>query len=371
MKKFKICLLAAIFFIGGCFIWHEISSAQATTMLNPHMLTTGSEKDLAAAAKYQFDTDGTFLYPMKLTQSGCLEMAVYAKEQGYITVEVHRKADGSDLPSYIGLVCTADHNNQYTAYQYLQKGTYYLKFPKNSYDLRMTLYSSAQRTLKNGSTLASYCDSVISDTFVYKATDTGYITISQKRLIETAAPMSVSFHNSKGKKITDIVSDHEIATKIVFPVVKGKSYKISSKTLSVDGQQYYQLHLDFATFTEKSGAKKAKAVPVDLEKTKKGMIYAEDSTKKEDWYKFKNPKNQKLKLEYFGDVTSGSINLTLYNSKGKKMGIYYLMPTKGDSTTYKLHTPKKETVIPKGTYYIKVNKIREQTAGVYKFKIFP
>ena len=124
---------------------------------------------------------------------------LYAKEQGYITVEVHRKADGSDLPSYIGLVCTADHNNQYTAYQYLQKGTYYQKFPKNSYYLRMTLYSSAQRTLKNGSTLASYCDSVISDTFVYKATDTGYITISQKRLIETAAPMSVSFHTSKGK----------------------------------------------------------------------------------------------------------------------------------------------------------------------------
>lgn len=82
-------------------------------MLTPHVLTTGSEKDLAAKAKYQFDTDGTILYPMKLTQNGCLEMAMYAKEP---TISNFKK---------IPTTCVYS----------------------------MTLYSSAQRILKNGSTV--------------------------------------------------------------------------------------------------------------------------------------------------------------------------------------------------------------------------
>lgn len=370
MKKIESCLLAAIILLGTLFLQPGIM-VNAATALNPHILTTGSDADLAGKTEYTFDTDGTILYPMTLSQNGCLEMEMYSSEPGYISVELHKKADGSDLPSYIGLPCTTDRNNQYTAYQYLEKGNYYLKFPKNSYRLRMTLYSSEPRTIKNGSTLASYCDAVISDVFTYKATQTGYITISQKRLIETAAPMSVSFYNAKGNKITDIVSDHEIATKIVFPVTKGKTYKISSKTLSTDGRQYYQLHLALTAFTEKSGSDKSNAVSVKLKKSQKGMIYAEDSVNKQDWYKFSNPKDQSLKIDYSGDVTSGSVNLTLYNSNRKKMGTYYLLPTKGGSVTYNLYTPDKGTIIPKGTYYIKIDKTRKQTAGVYEFKIHP
>ena len=35
--------------------------------------------------------------------------------------------------------------------------------------------------------------------------------------------------------------------------------------------------------------------------------------KKADWYKFTNTKNRKIKFIYAGGVTSGSINVSIYN----------------------------------------------------------
>ena len=373
MKKLLNSLLALCIFLSSVLIPSNTTLACTFTSktLTPHVLSTGNQSDLDKLSNYEINSNGMQLFPLKITENGCVEITMTARDTGYINVEVHKKSDGSDLPTYIGFPCTSDRNNQYTAYQYFNKGTYYLRFPQNYYHLNMRLYSSATRTLKHGNTFAAYCDYTVTDTFNYKATKTGYITLSQKRLIETAAPMSVSFYNEKNQKISDVVSDHEIATKIVFPVIKGKNYKIKIKTLSVDGQQYYQMKLNFAAFTEKSGFKKSKAVAVKMKTDKMGIVYAEDSTKTQDWYKVSNTKNQKLKLIYSGNVTSGSINLTIYNKQGKKLGTYYLMPTKGGSVTYNLRNEKKGSVIPKGTYYIKVTKSRKQTAGTYEFRIRP
>lgn len=371
MKKIANLVLAVSLFLCTLFVQPENTILHAATVMAPHILSTGSEADLAKYSEYYINTDGRQLYRLDVVQSGALEISMYAQNSGYISVEMHQQADGSDLPTYIGFPCTTDRNNQYTAYQYLKKGTYYLRFPQNSYRLYLLLYPSTSRTIKTGSTVAAYCDSVISDTFTYKATETGYVTFTQKRLVETAAPMSVSFYDEKGKKITDVVSDHEIATEIVLPVMKGKTYKIKIKTLSVDGQQYYQLNVKFTAFTEKNGSKKSEATTLKLKNTATGMVYAEDSTKTADWYKVSNPKDQKLKLDYEGNVTSGSINLIIYNQKGKKLGTYYLMPTKGKTATYKLLNTNNSSIIPKGTYYIKITKSRKQTAGVYDIKLHP
>lgn len=369
MKKITTYLLMLSFLLG-LVLFPQTKAVQAATILNPHVLTTGSEADLARFSTYNISTDGTDLYRLNIAKTGSVEIFMYSINPGYISVEIHKKADGSDLPTYMGFPCTVDRNNQYTIHQYMKKGTYYLRFPQNTYRLQMNLYPSAPTTIKHRSTVAAYCDATVESEFDYKATKTGYITLNQKRLIETAAPMSVSFYDSKGKKITDVVSDHEIATKIMFPVKKGESYKIREKTLSVDGQQFYQMNLTFTALNEKSGSTKSKAVNIKLKNHTLGMIYTRDSIKKADWYKFTNSKNRKIKFTYAGGVTSGSINVSIYNSKGKKMGTYYLMPTKGNSVTYKLKNVNKSQTIPKGTYYIKVTKSRKETTGVYDLKFY-
>lgn len=368
MKKITTYLFMFSILLG-IVAFPQAKAVQAATILNPHVLTTGSESDLAQFSTYNIATDGTDLYRLNINKTGSVEIIMYSTDPGYISVEVHKKADGSDLPTYMGFPCTVDRNNQYTIHQYMKKGTYYLRFPQNTYRLQMNLYPSAPTTIKNGSTVAAYCDATVESEFDYKATKTGYITLNQKRLIETAAPMSVSFYNSKGKKITDVVSDHEIATKIVFPVEKGKTYKIKIKTLTVDGQQYYQMKLNFTAFTEKSGSKKSKAVSAKLKSNIKGIIYAEDSTSTADWYEINNPANQKLKITYSGNVTSGSINLTIYNSKGKQIGTYNLMPGEDGTISCNLKNTNGSSTLPKGNYYLKVTKSRKQTAGIYQVTV--
>lgn len=369
MKRIINIIVGICLFLCSLINCPKETTIQAAVTMAPHILTTGSESDIAKASTYNVDTDGSQLYRLEIKQNGCLGLGMYAKHAGYITVEVHSKADGSDLPTYIACPCTEDRGNQYIARQYMKKGTYYLRFPKNSYQLSLLLYSSTTRTIRDKSTVAAYCDATITDTYTYKAEKTGYITLTQKRLVETAAPMSVSFYNSKGKKITDVISDHEIATKIVFPVKKGKTYKIKVKTLTVDGQQYYQMKLKFTAFTEKSGSKKSKAVSAKLKSNIKGIIYAEDSTSTADWYKINNPANQKLKITYSGNVTSGSINLTIYNSKGKKIGTYNLMPGEDGTISCNLKNTNGSSILPKGNYYLKVTKSRKQTAGIYQVTV--
>ena len=369
MKKIWSWTLTLVLLVGVIFMSGKNCFAHATTIFNPHLLTTGSAADLKKVSTYNFVSNGQQIYRLDLKENGCLELRMYSKNPGYINVEVYKKSNASDLPTYIGFPCTVDRGNQYTVRQYMKKGTYYLRFPKNTYELSMLQYPNKTREIKNGSIVAAYCDANIVAGFTYKSKQNGYLTITQSRLVDIPSSMSVSFYNSKGKKITDIVSDHEIATKIVFPVKKGVSYKIKIKTLNIDGQQYFQMKTAFTTLNEKSGSTKSKSVAVKLKQVKEGMIYTTDSVKSTDWYKITNPKNQKLKLTYGGDVTSGSINLVLYNKKGKKLGTYYLMPAKSESMTYQLKNVNGSTTIPKGTYYIKLVKLRKETTGVYHFKI--
>ena len=138
----------------------------------------------------------------------------------------------------------------------------------------MILYSSQQRTVKNGSTVAAYCNVNVIDYFVYKSNQTGFITIDQTRLIDTAASMSVSLNTEKGKKLTDIISDHAIDKQIVFPVKKGKTYKIGIKTLDVDGHQYYQMKIKFYKELKQAGTQKKSAPKLKLKQTQKGIIFA-------------------------------------------------------------------------------------------------
>lgn len=359
---FNILQITIILLLVGI-LNYSIAEVKADQVMTPHILTTGSSEDLAKRSTYMFESDGTEIYKLVIPQNGCLQIRMYAQKAGYIATEVYKKTDASDMPTYFPFQCTYDQGNQATLLRYMKKGTYYLRFPQNSYNINMILYSSQQRTVKNGSTVAAYCNVNVIDYFVYKSNQTGFITIDQTRLIDTAASMSVSLNTEKGKKLTDIISDHAIDKQIVFPVKKGKTYKIGIKTLDVDGHQYYQMKIKFYKELKQAGTQKKSSPKLKLKQTQKGIIFAEDSKSVSDWYKFTNSSTQQLNLTCSGFVTSGSIRFTIYNAKGKKINSYDFLAGKGDTIKHKLGKLKT------GTYYIKITKARKETAGVYQFSI--
>lgn len=362
-------LFVLIFVIGILFTpWIH---ADAEQILKPHILTTGTEEDMAKHTNYKFSTDGEERYKLVLEKDGCLQIRMYVKNAGFINTKIYKNADGSDLPDYLTCQCTSDLGNQGVIRQYMKKGTYYLCFPKNTYDIDLLLYSSAARTIKSGSLVAAYCNADLTNFFNYKATKTGYITIDQKRLVETAASMSVSLNTSKGTKLTDVISDHAIDKQIIFPVKKGQTYKIGIRTLNVDGHQYYQMKMAFHADSKHAGSKKSKAESIKLKKSQSGILFSEDSSAVADWYKITNTKKQKLNLVCSGFVTSGSIDISIYNQKGKLIGKYHILPGKGDKVKYQIKTSKNESSISKGIYYIKVSKSSKYTAGIYNVIVKP
>ena len=383
MKRFTQILLSCCLLCCMLFPTQENIVIHAAQTLKPVVLTTGTDEDIKNAkenATYNLKSDGSEIYRLDVPESGAMEWSLFALKPGQINIGLHKKADASDLPTYAAFACTADRGNTFILRQYITKGTYYLKFPKseNTYELTLLLYSSEGGKITNGTTIAAYCDSgiyrydssipFVHNTYSYKATKTGYLTINKKNLVNIAASMSISFFDSKGKKITDFSSDHDISGKIAFPVKKGQSYKIQVGVLK-EGQQFYQMKFDFVSLSEKSASSKGKAQTVKLKKNTKGMIYAEEPVNTQDWYKISLTKSQQLKITYSGGTISGSIDIIIYDKNMKKLGTYHVMPMTDNTVTKTIKNAQKGSKLPKGTYYIKVVKERKQTAGFYSFKL--
>lgn len=383
MKKVRLMILSCCLLCSMLLYPSKNFVTYAAQMFKPAVLTTGSDEDFKNArekATYNFTSKGSEIYRLDVPKNGALEWSLFTLKPGQINVNLHKKADASDLPTYAAFTCTADRGNTFVLRQYIKKGTYYLKFPRmdNTYSLTLLLYPSEGGKITHRATVAGYCDAgmyqyddsipFINNTYTYKATETGYLTIDKKNIVNIAASMSVSFYNSNGKKITDFSSDHDISGKVAFPVKKGVAYKIKVGVLK-DGQQFYQMKFGFVSLSEKSGTSKAKAKSVKLKKSIKGMVYAEESVKTQDWYKFSLSKAQKLKITYTGKTISGSVDIIIYDKNKKKIGTYHVMPMIDNTNTKTIKNANKGTTLPKGTYYIKVIKQRKQAAGYYNFKL--
>ena len=383
MKKFTLLILSCCMILGILSLT-ENQKVFAAQTFTPAVLTTGSASDYAAAKKsatYRFTSDGSETFQLNVPKDGSLEWELLAVKSEQVNLCIHNKADASDLPVYAAFACTADRGNTFTLRQYIKKGTYYLKFPKmqNSYVLTLIQYSSEGGTITSGSTVAGYCDAAvylanssipfISNTYSYKAAQTGYLTMEKKNLVDISASMSISFYEGK-KKITDFSSDHDISGLITFPVKKGTSYKIRVGVLK-DGQQFYQMKFNFVPLSEKSGSSKTNAKQIRLKRNIKGMVYAEEPVTKQDWYKFNNTRKQDLKITYTGGSISGSIDLLVYDKNMKKLGTYHVMPMINNVSTKNIRNKNKGLQLEKGTYYIKVVKNKKETAGYYDFKIHP
>lgn len=104
----------------------------------------------------------------------------------------------------------------------------------------------------------------------------------------------------------------------------------------------------------KYGSKKSKAASMKKTKTKKGLIVA--NKKKTHWYKFKNPKLQKVKVIISTSINGGGkyggIKVTLYDKRGT-IGSRIIYPDTA-KTILKPYTLGKNNRLVKGTYKIKI-----------------
>ena len=361
-----LCMcLTLLLFLPSCIVY-----VSADVQLTPHILSDGNKQDLQAVENYKFQSDGEQLIRLNIPENGALYADLCVQNAGFIVAEIYRNADASDLPSYMEAACTADHRNHGVLMHYFDKGTYYIRFPKNNYETDLLLYPHKAMTLKDKSVIAAYCDYTHENTYTFKAPENGYATICQETLVEQAGSLSAVLCNAKGSVLTEkAIFSNLQKNQITYAVKKGQTYKVKLKGLNVNDSQYYQIRLKLAKIKEKSGASQKKAVSVKFGNKVSGNVYAEESAKKADWYKITNPKKQQMILNYSGSITSGSMVLDVLDSKGRKLDSYSVISNIGEHKEDSLHNIKKGLQIPKGTYYLRVTKSQKTATGIYSFSI--
>lgn len=342
----------------------------AETVLIPHVLSDGTQKDISCEKNYHFTSDGKQLFRLDVPQNGAVKIRLAAEKSTFVVAEVYTDAEASGLPHYLKADCKTDLWSTGSMMEYFAKGTYYLRFPENTYTAGIIEYPCQNITLKNGVSVAGYCDYEHSNSYTFKAPGNGYIMIGKTGMEKTPGTMTTVLCNSKGKELTErSLFAMEQGYNASYAVKKGITYKIKIGALNVNDTQYYRLNLKYAGVNEKSGSSKKKSVEVKFGNRVSGTIFAEDSTSKADWYKINNITKQKLILSYSGNITSGSLIFDVYDAKGKKLDRLSIISNIEENKETFLHNSKGGEEMPKGTYYVKVTKSGKTSTGIYSFSL--
>lgn len=264
-----------------------------------------------------------------------------------------------------------ESDNQYTASYYLKKGTYYIRTKGKQMftgsgsgisKLRYVYYKlgSSPYLLKNKKTVTLYMagDEKVVHYIKYKASANGYISINAIG----ASIENVQLCNSSRKALTSatkLYGDSGLTNSVLYNVRKGYTYYLK---VSNSVSKKIQLGFMAKTVAEKSGNSKKKAVKIKSGKTVNGVV--EIGNKKGDWYKFTVKKHKPVKITVKGR-SNGTMNITLYNSAGKK--VFSDAPFNEKSNgTYSLQYG--DVFLNKGIYYIKITGKNTKTCGFYSLK---
>ena len=249
-------------------------------------------------------------------------------------------------------------------------GTYYLRLASNYYsydtdvftnsvDLKICEWHSGDQTIKSGQTITNYNQSSVKyRDYKFKATKNGKIIISHN----SNYGYNAQILNSKKKELSEEqwCADSVGRAECQFAVEKGKTYYIRIRP-NDSGTTYHKFKLVQKAVKENSGATKKKAVKIKAKKKVNGTIAA--GSKKADWYKLSLSKKKTLTVTLSGEASS-YLDITVYNSKGKKIGTQSLYGKNTleakvtNSTTYGKAN--------KGTYYIKISRKNAKDSGVYQ-----
>lgn len=320
-------------------------------------------------------TDSELIVPITLETKGKL----------YITAGLSNLTDKMtpDVQLFTDNACTkeiyANYSNGY--YVIPSDGTYYFKIsvhdsttiyeptavPVELYNFVFgtVFMNGGNRTLTNKVEVLSSFEGYDKPVY-YKVTVSkpGIITIN----VDSEYSSYVTLCNSSKKAISDETSSSSTNGKFTYATSKG-TYYVKVKTSS----DYAYVKSTTKAITDASGTTKAKAAKLTVNGSKKnGLVVTSDKANKADWFKFSNPKNQKITVYFNGAITSGDLEIEFFDSKGESFGTKkFSIYSDGDASfsPYVGSFASTSGKLPKGTYYIKVTKKTAKASASYSIQI--
>ena len=315
---------------------------------------SGADRTLSSGkwiGQAEYDSSKYRFYKINMTASGHIKVEGTANQ----TIAL---CNSKKTPIYNEDMVKAGANAQKLSY-YLNKGTYYIRTKGCVTDvssLRYTAYKlgSSPYVLTNKKTLKVSTASGAYQYLKYKATATGYISVSTGVNDSLYAALCNSSRKALTKDQWIYGAGNSRLNHMVYGVKKGQTYYVRIKS----SDNPVSVKVTQTTVKEKSGSSKKKAVSVKAKKTAKGTIQAGSSAA--DWYKFKLTKAKKVTMKVKGS-SNDTLKLTVYASSGRQVGATSIS---GNGVSSVLSSYGK---MSKGTYYVKVQRSTKTASGYYSF----
>jgi hypothetical protein len=254
-----------------------------------------------------------------------------------------------------------------------KKGTYYLKFVLEGYDIQyeyhkfnVTLISvgSETKTLTANKVYTEYQDANKS-TFKINVPKSGLVTILTQGIINGESQYNLQILDKNKKKITKVSNVKNGETEDGKYGSAEKYYTLQKGTYYVQvesSSKYFYVRYIFNERTDQSGKKKASAkVLKPGGASAKGYLLNSDATDNGDWYKITvSTYASEIQVEYKLD---GAAKYVFYDSKGK---VKYSSDLNGGYYTFSHY---ENYYFDKGTYYVKIYKADKNSSMAYTIKV--
>ncbi len=383
MKKMLKNLLATLLVMTAIFAGTVL--VQAYEFKWETVTLTGEYTNKAPAEAYAYGVK----YDISYTLADDLGRGYYGeiipvvvKSAGYIQIgitdlqlqkdtylQLYRDVNCTDRVGSLGYHDAGSTEKEFEYVEVDKAGTYYIRIESyagtyepqpftNSFIMTASFYSNKDKTLKDNKTIYYYNEDYSKYMyFKYTAPKSGKLFVD----LTNNTSGYITLLNSKKKVVSEDGYSNSTGSKAFFGVKKGKTYYIRVKASAYD--ELIGVLAKTTDVKEKSGSSRKKAVTLKAKKNASGTILAEEN--KSDWYKIKNNKKKKLTITVEA-YTTGNYILTVYNSKGKKIG--YSATIYSGKRSYTLTYGSSYGKANKGTYYIKLTRKDKKSNGSYKIK---
>ena len=346
-----------------------VADEEGTTIeaITPFVITSG-EEDLETYAEYKVyvsTEEKKMVIPVKFSSRGIFNFSAVDSNNSTSTssVALYSDKEGKELIGYTG------QNKKIT-----KEGTYYLiittynSAPSEDgfvkLDVLCNFISGEDRKLTNKKwQYTGFVDSGVATDFEIKVTKAGTIKVEVDGDDEYLS-YKLSLYSKDKKALTEETSVRKGDYR-TFAVKKGTYYVRVTTYSNVVRVRYTE-----KAITDTSGESKAKASVLKIGKAQKGLVLSEDKTSKADWFKFTLTKASKIDIQIDYSAHSGKMKYELASNaiSGTVTGRLYSYYGETDKKEIPLKTWTTET-IPKGTYYLKIEKENKNTNGNYSIKI--
>ena len=370
MNKFKIIMLTIMvslccsFTLPTIAYGEENQTTEEPTLqtLTPNYANTGTATESKKFHNWIFsfqETKTVIVQPVKIAKSGVLSLSLspdFFKNQYRISLY-----GDSDLKEHLATYYY-DSTKASTpiTFKLAKAQTYYIEIesheaniPTNSVTVTPILYGNSNRQIYANQTICSYSTKEQGAIF-YKivAKGNGILKFSS-----SDAGVKVQLLNGNKKAISSVSTLRNSQSPTSYTVKKGTYY------LKVTSPDVYHFTYQFLGMTVQAGHSIQIAKQISFGRTYKGMGYLLQSTNQADWYKFKLYKYKKVALK-FHVSDDAAFRITIYDTNKHPLPSgSFALPVDGSSTLLL----KSAAAWKPGTYYIKINKTKQNTSGYYTF----